>query len=76
VADETTNAGPAALLSKGGGARLDFISLTGLAVALAGVVGGLLIDGGKIREIAQLTAALIVLGGTTARSCSPLLSVP
>ena len=73
MADETTNPGPATLLSRGGGARLDFISLAGLAVALAGVVGGLLIDGGKIREIAQLTAALIVLGGTTG---AVMLSTP
>ena len=65
MADETTNAGGRAARVSRGGARLDFISLAGLAVALAGVVGGLLIDGGKIREITQLTAALIVLGGTT-----------
>ncbi|MBV8847458.1 MAG: flagellar motor protein [Bryobacterales bacterium] len=48
-----------------GGARLDFITLAGLTVALAGIVGGLLIDGGKVKDVAQFTAALIVFGGTT-----------
>ena len=65
MADETTNAGSPATRPTKGAARLDFISLAGLAVALSGVIGGLLIDGGKLREITQLTAALIVLGGTT-----------
>ena len=34
-------------------------------MAFAGILGGLLIEGGKIKDIAQFTAALIVLGGTT-----------
>ncbi len=46
------------------GGRADFASVTGLAVALIGIVGGLLMEGGKIGDIAQLTAAIIVLGGT------------
>jgi chemotaxis protein MotA len=46
------------------GARADFASVAGLAVALIGILGGLLMEGGKIRDIAQLTAAIIVLGGT------------
>ena len=33
-------------------------------VALAGILGGLLIEGGKIKDILQFTAAMIVLGGT------------
>jgi chemotaxis protein MotA len=45
-------------------AKLDFATIAGILIALAGIVGGLLIEGGKLRDIAQFTAALIVLGGT------------
>jgi chemotaxis protein MotA len=51
--------------AKGGGGKLDLATLLGLVVALGGIFGGLLLDGGKITDISQLTAALIVLGGTT-----------
>lgn len=44
--------------------RPDFASLGGLVVALAGIMGGLVLEGGKISDITQVTAALIVLGGT------------
>jgi chemotaxis protein MotA len=50
--------------SASGGTRPDIASLLGLAVALAGIIGGLLIEGGKIADINQPTAAMIVLGGT------------
>jgi chemotaxis protein MotA len=36
----------------------------GLCLAGGGICGGLLLEGGSLREIAQPTAALIVLGGT------------
>ena len=42
----------------------DFGTLAGGLLALGSVVGGLLWEGGSIRDIAQLTAALIVVGGT------------
>ena len=42
----------------------DWASLGGIAVALVGILGGMLLENGKIKDIAQLTAALIVLGGT------------
>ena len=45
-------------------ARPDFATIGGILLALGGVVGGLLLEGGKIRDIAQITAAIIVLGGT------------
>jgi chemotaxis protein MotA len=45
--------------------RADLISVAGLVVALTGILGGLVMEGGRIRDIAQITAALIVLGGTT-----------
>jgi chemotaxis protein MotA len=46
------------------GNKPDLATLGGIAMALLCIVGGLLMEGGKIRDIAQLTAALIVLGGT------------
>ncbi|HTB16168.1 MAG TPA: flagellar motor protein [Bryobacteraceae bacterium] len=42
----------------------DIASVAGLLVALGGILGGLLIEGGKIKDVTQFTAALIVLGGT------------
>ena len=44
--------------------RPDIGTLLGIALALAGIVGGLLREKGKIQDIAQGTAAMIVLGGT------------
>ncbi len=46
------------------GVTLDLSTIAGLAVALGAIIGGLLLEGGKITDIGQLTAALIVLGGT------------
>jgi chemotaxis protein MotA len=51
--------------SKGGGiGKPDLATILGLAVALGAILGGLLIEGGKVKDILQFTAALIVLGGT------------
>ncbi len=44
--------------------RPDVATLLGIVLALAGIVGGLLLEKGKIQDIAQGTAAMIVLGGT------------
>jgi len=44
--------------------RPDLATLGGIALALAGIVGGLLLEKGSIQDIAQGTAAMIVLGGT------------
>ena len=46
------------------GSRPDIASFGGLVLALAGILGGLLIEGGKLSDILQMTAAMIVLGGT------------
>jgi chemotaxis protein MotA len=46
------------------GGKPDLASIAGLAIALLGIVGGLTLEGGNLKDIAQLTAALIVLGGT------------
>ena len=50
--------------SKKSGGKPDLATLLGVFLALGGIVGGLLLEGGKLHDIAQLTAALIVLGGT------------
>jgi chemotaxis protein MotA len=44
--------------------RPDFSTLAGIAVALTGIIGGLLLEKGNIQDVAQGTAAMIVLGGT------------
>jgi chemotaxis protein MotA len=46
------------------GSRPDIATLVGLLVALGGIVGGLILEGGKIDEILKPTALMIVLGGT------------
>jgi chemotaxis protein MotA len=43
---------------------MDKGSIGGVFLAIAGIVTGLLIEGGKISQILQPTAALIVFGGT------------
>jgi chemotaxis protein MotA len=45
--------------------KLDLSPLVGLLIALGGILGGLLLEGGRISDVSQFTAALIVLGGTT-----------
>jgi chemotaxis protein MotA len=45
-------------------ARPDFATLGGICVALFGIIGGLILEKGSLQDITQLTAALIVLGGT------------
>lgn len=42
----------------------DKSTLGGLAIAFSGLIFGLLLDGGKIAQVLQPTAALIVFGGT------------
>lgn len=54
-------------------AKIDLASFAGLAVALGGILGGLLMEGGRLKDVAQFTAAMIVLGGTTG---AVLLSTP
>jgi len=43
---------------------MDISSLVGTLLALAGIVAGLLLEGGHIGQILQPTAAMIVFGGT------------
>lgn len=44
--------------------RPDLATIGGLILAIGGIVGGLLMEGGTIRDISQITAAIIVIGGT------------
>jgi chemotaxis protein MotA len=44
--------------------RPDAATLGGLILAFGGILGGLILEGGKLKDISQVTAALIVLGGT------------
>src|ERR1700689_4809072 len=55
---------PTKAAPKGGGIKPDIATLAGIALALAGILGGLLLEKGSINDIAQMTAAMIVLGGT------------
>ena len=50
--------------AKKAGARPDLATLGGMALAALGIIGGLLLEKGQIQDVAQGTAALIVLGGT------------
>lgn len=50
--------------TKKAGAKPDLATIAGMVVALGCIVGGLTLEGGKLKDIAQLTAAMIVLGGT------------
>jgi chemotaxis protein MotA len=49
---------------KKSGSKPDLATLGGLALAMAGILGGLILEGGKVQDVSQLTAAMIVLGGT------------
>lgn len=51
----------------------DIASLAGILIAFGGILGGLVIEGGKLKDIAQFTAALIVIGGTAG---AVLVSLP
>lgn len=44
--------------------RPDFATIGGVIVAIGSLLGGLIMDGGKVSDVTQITAAIIVLGGT------------
>lgn len=50
--------------SKRGRLKPDFASLGGVVLAVGGILAGLLLEGGKMQDVGQFTAALIVIGGT------------
>ena len=49
---------------KKSGGKPDFATIGGLVLAVGGIMGGLMLEGGKAKDVAQLTAAMIVLSGT------------
>src|SRR5258708_5629896 len=44
--------------------RPDIATVGGLLLAAGCILGGLVIEGGKLTDVAQVTAFMIVLGGT------------
>jgi len=61
---QKTTATPAPKKPKPARARPDFATIGGIAVALSGILGGLLLEKGSLQDVAQVTAAMIVIGGT------------
>jgi chemotaxis protein MotA len=55
---------PSSDARKAGTTRFDIATLAGIVLALAGILGGLLLERGSIQDVAQATAAMIVFGGT------------
>jgi len=45
-------------------AKPDFTTFGGLLLAIGGIAGGLVLEGGRLQDVAQITSAIIVLGGT------------
>ena len=43
---------------------MDKSSVTGIMLAVGGILGGLILEGGNLRQVLQPTAAMIVFGGT------------
>lgn len=50
--------------SKKTSSKPDFATILGLILAFGAIIGGLIMEGGKLQDLTQLTSALIVLGGT------------
>ena len=55
---------PAAKPAASPGMKPDIATLAGIALAFSGIIGGLILEKGKVQDIMQMTAAMIVLGGT------------
>ena len=49
---------------KGGSGSPDLASLLGLVVGFGGILGGMMLEKGELRHLYQISAAIIVLGGT------------
>jgi chemotaxis protein MotA len=50
--------------AKPGGLRPDMATISGIVLAMVGIIGGLLLEKGNIQDLTQFTAAMIVFGGT------------
>jgi chemotaxis protein MotA len=49
---------------KGSSTKPDLASLLGLVVGVGGILGGMVLEKGELRHLYQVSAAIIVLGGT------------
>jgi chemotaxis protein MotA len=49
---------------KGASTKPDLASILGLVVGIGGILGGMLLEKGELRHLYQVSAAIIVLGGT------------
>jgi len=58
------NQTPASGGAKKSSSKPDIGTIGGIAMALGGILGGLILEKGQMRDISQSTAAMIVLGGT------------
>jgi len=56
--------GPGKVPLKKAGLRPDLATLSGIALALAGILGGLILEKGSLQDVSQGTAFMIVMGGT------------
>ena len=43
---------------------MDIASIGGIILALVAILGAMMMEGGKLAQVTQLTAAMIVVGGT------------
>ena len=50
---------------------MDFLTIIGLAIAIGSILGGQILEGGHVSSIMQLTAFIIVMGGTIGRRVHP-----
>lgn len=73
MAEPTKPAGEKTARARKPPSKPDVASIAGLVVALGGILGGLVIEGGKIKDVSQFTAAMIVIGGTAG---AVMVSVP
>ena len=55
---------PAKAGPKAAKGKPDLATLSGIVIALGGIIGGLILEKGSIQDVAQGTAAMIVFGGT------------
>ena len=44
--------------------RFNITVVAGLLIAVSGILGGLILEKGELRDVSQITAAMIVFGGT------------
>src|SRR5215210_7689868 len=61
---EAAKTPPPPAKAKKAGLKPDLATIGGIVLAMAGILGGLILEKGQLSDVMQGTAALIVLGGT------------